>query len=49
MKMIKIITVTTSIQSVWVTRPSRSNLGAIRPVLGQFVELGTKFAVLRPV
>ena len=43
---IKIKTVITSIQSVWVTRATRSDLAAIRANLA---ELGTNFAVLRPL
>ena len=43
MKMIKTITVITSIQSVWVTRPSRSDLGAIRARLGQVCGAWPKF------
>ena len=42
-KMIKRITVITSIQSVWVTRPSRSNLGAIRAHLGPVCGAWRKF------
>ena len=39
----KIKTVLTSIQSVWVTRPSRSNLGAIRAHLGPVCGAWRKF------
>ena len=41
--MIKTITVITSIQSVWVTRPSRSDLGAIRACLGPVCRAWHKF------
>ena len=43
LKMIKTITVITSIQSVWVTRPSRSDLGAIRACLGPVCRAWHKF------
>ena len=43
LKMIKTITVITSIQSVWVTRPSRSDLGAIRTRLGPVCRAWHKF------
>ena len=41
--MIKKVIVITSIQSVWVTRPSRSNLGAIRAHLGPVCGAWRKF------
>ena len=41
--MIKIKTVITSIQSVWVTSPSRSDLGPIRARLGSVCGAWRKF------
>ena len=41
--MLKKVIVITSIQSVWVTRPSRSNLGAIRAHLGPVCGAWRKF------
>ena len=49
LKMIKIKTVIIFIQSVWVTRRTRSHLGAIRTVLDQLLELDTNFSVLRSI
>ena len=49
LKTIKIKTIITFIQSVWVTRPARSHFGAIRTVLVQLVKFDANFSVLRSV